>query len=471
MPRPASRRVSSSEPGSSGAMVMIRSPSSSAEIWSSVNWAGWRSSAGSCAPFRAGARNGPSRLNPSGSAPSPGATGIHSRTPAANWGSSASDSEGDVGRNDVTPWRRSARAIPESASAPPVASWPPQPWTWTSMNPGAYTGPDDATASAASGSTARMNPSSSVSRPGTTSSSSTSLPRRISVTIVPPGVGRRRSRRGFLLHVEQDLERVAVRGVAALGRLDSAAHVVHDHPRLHEQGVALAKAQQACVLVRRGCCRDRRRTAAEVVPAVGERVVQRAGLQVRAHHGACGPADEHGRLNRDRLVVGAPEPSQLHHGLSLDEPERTRLRLAGRPDLAVENPRRRVSAAALHLPAEGEQSVRASVGGRLCDERPPAGDPHHEALVREPLHRVACRHPADTELPAQVGIGREGFTGRERHDAFPQGLLDPPPVRDVPGERHRPAPDAPVPAPASELASARSAPWTAAPIAPAHVPS
>ena len=36
----------------------------------------------------------------------------------------------------MTPWRRSARAIPSSAPSGPIASWPPRPWTWTSTKPG-----------------------------------------------------------------------------------------------------------------------------------------------------------------------------------------------------------------------------------------------------------------------------------------------------------------------------------------------
>ncbi len=101
---------------------MTRSPSSSGAIASDPTSAGVRRSAGSWAPLRAGARNGPSRLNPSGCAPSSGASGIQARTRSANRGSSATARDGAVGRNEVTPWRSSARAIPDSAAASPVAS-------------------------------------------------------------------------------------------------------------------------------------------------------------------------------------------------------------------------------------------------------------------------------------------------------------------------------------------------------------
>ena len=38
-----------------------------------------------------------------------------------------------VGRNEVTPLPARARDMPLSAAAPPIALWPPQPCTWTSM--------------------------------------------------------------------------------------------------------------------------------------------------------------------------------------------------------------------------------------------------------------------------------------------------------------------------------------------------
>ena len=53
---------------------------------------------------------------------------------------SSSGADTPVGRNDVTPWRRRCRAIPSSAARPPIASWPPPPWTWTSTKPGAMYG-------------------------------------------------------------------------------------------------------------------------------------------------------------------------------------------------------------------------------------------------------------------------------------------------------------------------------------------
>ena len=74
----------------------------------------------------AGARNGPSRLNPSGSAPSAGASGSHARTRSANATSSSSGAVTAVGRNEVTPRRSSAarHAVERRAIAHRVVAAP-----------------------------------------------------------------------------------------------------------------------------------------------------------------------------------------------------------------------------------------------------------------------------------------------------------------------------------------------------------
>ena len=182
IPSAARRAISSSAPDSSGAIVITRSPSRAASMIAGSSSAGVRRRAGSWAPLRAGAMNGPSRLKPSGSAPPVGAWRIHERTRSAKRGISASGSVGAVGRNDVTPCLSSTWAIPVSASASPVASWPPQPWQWTSMNPGATNGPDAASRLPGSGTTCAMNPSSITRCPGTTSSPRTSRPSTSSAT-------------------------------------------------------------------------------------------------------------------------------------------------------------------------------------------------------------------------------------------------------------------------------------------------
>ena len=165
--------MSASAPGSSGAMVMTRSPSSNGASCAGSTPSGARRWRGSWAPLRASAMNGPSRLKPSGAAPSSGASGRHVRTLSAKRASTSSGALTAVGRKDVTPCRSSARAMPSRAALPPIASWPPQPCTWTSTNPGAMNGPS---AAAASGSMAAMSPSSMWRRPGATELASTSRP-------------------------------------------------------------------------------------------------------------------------------------------------------------------------------------------------------------------------------------------------------------------------------------------------------
>ncbi len=73
----------SGAPASSGAIVSSRSRSMSGSSIAGGASAGTRRWVGSCAPRRPWARNGPSRLNPSGSAPSTGASGSQARTRSA----------------------------------------------------------------------------------------------------------------------------------------------------------------------------------------------------------------------------------------------------------------------------------------------------------------------------------------------------------------------------------------------------
>ena len=167
----------SEAPGSSGAIVSSRSPSTSASSVGRGTPAGTCRWVASCAPRRAGARNGPSRLNPSGSAPSTGASGRQALTRSAKAVSSSRGAVTAVGRNEVTPRRSSRRAMPSSAARSPIASWPPQPWTWTSTNPGARYGPSSS--ASASTTTAAIRPSSIVIRPAATRSSRTSRPRAV----------------------------------------------------------------------------------------------------------------------------------------------------------------------------------------------------------------------------------------------------------------------------------------------------
>ena len=128
-PWDASQRTRSRPPGISGATVMIRIPGRSGSSAAKATSDASMMNAGFCAPFRWGEMNGPSRLKPSGADPSAGADGIHPRTRSANACNVSSDAVTAVGRNEVTPWRRSARAMPSRSPVDPIASWPPHPCT------------------------------------------------------------------------------------------------------------------------------------------------------------------------------------------------------------------------------------------------------------------------------------------------------------------------------------------------------
>jgi hypothetical protein len=179
--------MSSVAPGSSGAIVTSRRPSTSGSSSARSTSDGFRRCLGSWAPRRASARNGPSRSNPSGSAPSSGASGIQARTRSANACKAAIGAVTAVGRKDVTPRRSKARAMPSRPAASPIASWPPQPWTWTSTNPGAkYGRSSPASPSSPWTLIVAMRPSSIVSRPRATRSSRTSRPLTVSAVIARP---------------------------------------------------------------------------------------------------------------------------------------------------------------------------------------------------------------------------------------------------------------------------------------------
>ena len=103
------------------------------------------------------------------------------------------------------------------------------------------------------------------------------------------------------------------------------------------------------------------------------------------------------------------------------------------------------------------------MGRQLGDEAAASRDPDDQALVGQALHRVACGHPADPELLAQRRVRRQRVARLQVVDPLAQRALDPAPSGDDGCGTHDDA------APAA--AAARSAPWTAAPIAPAQIPS
>ena len=115
--------------------------------------------------------------------------------------------------------------MPSRASVSPIASWPPQPWTWTSTKPGA-TERARRRPAPRRGRPRRSHSSSMTSRPPTTRSSRTSRPR----SSVRPLIAGRPLDRARLVTSKSDVERVAVGRVARLRRLDPAPVVGRGSP-------------------------------------------------------------------------------------------------------------------------------------------------------------------------------------------------------------------------------------------------
>ena len=106
--------------------------------------------------------------------------------------------------------------------------------------------------------------------------------------------------------------------------------------------------------------------------------------------------------------------------------------------------------------------------GGSATKLPRPGLAPDQAVLGEPLHRVPGRHPADPELGAQLGVGRQPLAGPQRRRSARAA-----PARSggsAAGSRlGHGAPTGARPA-AARSASAASAPWTAAPIAPGPRP-
>ncbi len=64
------------------------------------------------------------------------------------------------------------------------------------------------------------------------------------------------------------------------------------------------------------------------------------------------------------------------------------------------------------------------MGRRLRHEAAPPWLPADQAIHGQPLHGIACGHPADTEFDAQLGIGRQSLARSQGQDALAQRLLD-----------------------------------------------
>ena len=267
-------------------------------------------------PRRAGARNGPSRLNPSGSAPSAGAVGHATPGPGRRRrrGRRAARVTA-VGRNDVTPRRSSARAMPSSAAASPIASWPPQPWTWTSTKPGAMYGPSSATAPS-SRSTAAIRPSSIVSRPGATRSSRTSRPsigrgHRARRRADPGPAPRRRTAR----RARTARRRSATRSPRPAGRASSTMT-----RRSTSSGSPGPHPEQPGVLGRRRGRGDRAGPAAQPNPARPSVSWSEPAVEVGGHHGVAQAPIRTVGLERDRLAIGQAQPAQVDDRLAAGMP-------------------------------------------------------------------------------------------------------------------------------------------------------
>ena len=160
-------------------------------------------------------------------------------------------------------------------------------------------------------------------------------------------------------------------------------------------------------------------------------------LEIGGHHRVGGRADQDRRLERDRLAVGQAEPAQVDDGLADRDPEARRLGRRRRPDDPGEHARARDATGAGHLLGERHQPVGPAVGRRLGDEAAAARLAPDQPVLGEPLHRVAGGHPADPELLAQLGVGRQPLARSQRRDPFAERLLDLAVVRLVAGLDHR----------------------------------
>src|SRR5437867_2658268 len=162
MPARCSRSIAASAPGSSGASVIRRGlAASTASTFRAVGSARW---ARRWAPRNEGLRNGPSMWAPSTRAPVASAA---APTVAANSAPTSTGSEMIVGRNAVTPVAGSACEMAAIESAPAAASWPANPFTWRSTNPGAISSPGPAVSSSSAFSGGLLRPTQVMTSPST----------------------------------------------------------------------------------------------------------------------------------------------------------------------------------------------------------------------------------------------------------------------------------------------------------------
>ena len=270
-----------------------------------------------------------------------------------------------------------------------------------------------------------------------------------------------------LLDVEQDVERVPVSRVAALRGLDPAALAVHDHAPLDEQRVPLGRARAGA---RPRGSRARRRSWRCLAgggsrrapghrgasPSRGPRAITAGAVActriaistaIGSSSAQAQPPQRDDRLARPRgrappprrrSTAGSRAPAPSSSGGGRGAPSRARTSAAG--------PHGDASAArATKLPLPGIRSTRPSSARRCIALR---------AVIRltpNSAHRSASDGRASPGL--SVAIRSRSACSIRRHCGTYRARL-------IPGLRLGRGPD-----------GGRSAPCTAAPIAPAHVPS
>ena len=233
--------------------------------------------------------------------------------------------------------------------------------------------------SASSSSTAAMRPSSTVQAPGGDASSSTSRPLTVAAVDRAAHRAARRQARATRparsgLDVELDVEPVALRRVARLGRLDRPAVPIEDDAPLDEQRIArrwIASSPASSAVAALGG--DRAGPAAQDDAGPAERLVERAGSRSAAMTASAqarsGPPTR-GRSARHRPGAGGAA------GRSAGASDAEAGGLGGRrgTDVAGQDPRARDTAGAAHLLAEGHQAIGAPVRRwrrRSCRARAP----------------------------------------------------------------------------------------------------
>ena len=392
-------------------------------------------------------------------APSAGAVGHPARGPGRRTAAARPrGADGAVGRNEVTP---AAQQRPGHAGqGARRRRWRrgrPSRGRGRRRSPGAMNGPPAAASSASSGSTAAIQPSSIVTRPATTPSARTRRPRdalrhhdssaarRASrprprtarrARSGPPGSGSRSPRSGGRAHRRSPAARPAA---GRRGGSRAAARPRASPPR-----------RRSSPCPRRRWCPPRARASCSD-PCSRSAVITRGCRPAQQPRGLDG--DRLGRRPAGRGARRRPARTGTMPSAAASSAVHGRISRASTREVGT-RPRRSISC---------ENVISRSArrwAGSSATKLPRPGIAHDQALVGEPLHRVACGHPADAELLAQRGVRRERVAGREAVDPLAQRALDPAPVRDRRcGAAHRPA------------ATARSAPCTAAPIAPAQTPS